>query len=102
MLTIRLKRTGRLHQPSFRVVVTPKGLGGPKAKPVEELGWMNPLLKKFSVNKDRVLYWIGQGAQPSVTVHNMLVKAGIVKAEKVAKHHKAAVQEAAPAEAPKA
>lgn len=89
-----------MHQPSFRVVVTPKGLGGPKAKPVEELGWMNPLLKKFSVNKDRILYWMGQGAKPSPTVHNILVKAGIVKADKIAKHTKVQVKPGA--EAPKA
>ncbi len=93
MLTIKLKRIGRKHQPSFRVIVTPRGQGGPKGKPVEELGWMNPLLKKFSLNKERIQYWMQQGAQPSSTVYNMLVKSGIVQGSKKAKHKAAAAHE---------
>ncbi|PIR26195.1 MAG: 30S ribosomal protein S16 [Candidatus Brennerbacteria bacterium CG11_big_fil_rev_8_21_14_0_20_43_10] len=87
MLTLRLQRTGRKHAPSFRVIATPKGKGGPKGKPIEYLGWMNPLLKQFSLNKERILYWISQGAQVSATLHNLLIKAGVITGKKIAKHH---------------
>lgn len=87
MLTLRLQRTGRKHAPSFRVVATPKGMGGPKGKPIEYLGWMNPLLKQFSLNKERILYWISQGAQVSATLNNLLIKAGVITGKKIAKHH---------------
>ena len=36
-----------------------------------------------AINAERVLYWIGQGAQPSDTVHNLLVDAKIIKEKKV-------------------
>ncbi len=87
MLTLRLQRTGRKHAPSFRVIATPKGKGGPKGKPTEYLGWMNPLLKQSSLNKERILHWISQGAQVSPTLNNLLIKAGVITGKKIAKHH---------------
>lgn len=99
MLTLRLQRTGRKHSPHFRVIVSPKGEGGPKGKPVEYLGWMDPLAKKLELNKDRILYWISRGAQTSATLRNMLIKAGVVQGDKIAKHHVVAKkEEPAPAE----
>ena len=88
MLTIRLKRVGRKHQPSFKVIVTPKKLGGPAGKPVEYLGWYNSLQKKFELKKERIQYWMSQGAQPSASLHNLLVKSGMVSASKIPVHKK--------------
>ncbi len=52
--------------------------------PVEDLGSYNTFTKKSTINKERVSYWFGVGAQPTVTVHNFLVKEGIIKGAKVA------------------
>jgi small subunit ribosomal protein S16 len=82
MLSLRLQRIGKKHQPSYRLVVAEKRskLNSP---PVEDLGSYNPFSKKASFNKERVLYWLKVGAQPTVTVHNLLVREGILNAPKI-------------------
>ncbi len=97
MLTIRLKRVGRKHQPSFKVIVTPKNLGGPEGKPVEYLGWYNSLLKKFELKKERIQYWLSQGAKPSATLHNLLVKDGVIQGTKIKVQKKSKKPQEAPA-----
>jgi len=57
---------------------------GGRAK--EVVGFVNPLTKESNVKKERIKHWLSVGAQPSDTVHNILVKEGIVKAEKKAVH----------------
>ena len=88
MLVIRFKRTGRKNQPSFRVIVTPKQVGGPQGKPKENLGWFNPFSKAFELKKERISYWLSQGAKPSETLHNLLLKAGIIEGKKIPLHGK--------------
>ncbi len=87
MLAIKLKRIGKKHQPSFRVVVAEKRskLVG---RFVEDLGWLNPRTKEFQINGDRAGYWIKVGAQPTDSVHNILVSKGIVKGTKRPVHKK--------------
>ena len=82
MLAIKLQRIGRKHQPSYRVVVAEKRskLGGP---PVEDLGSYDPITKKQTVNKERVKHWIGVGAKPTPTVHNLFLKNQIIEGSKV-------------------
>jgi small subunit ribosomal protein S16 len=93
MLVIRLQRTGRKNQPSYRVIVSPKGRGGPKGKPVEYLGWFNPLKKTLEFKKERILYWLSQGAKTSATLHNLLIKLGIITGKKIAVHQTPAPKE---------
>ena len=82
MLRIRLRRTGKIHQPSYRVVVADQ-----RAKRdgdfVEVLGHYNPRShpKVFEVNQERVAHWLSVGAQPSDTVHRLFVSQGIAIAE---------------------
>ncbi|TRZ64895.1 MAG: 30S ribosomal protein S16, partial [Spirochaetia bacterium] len=87
MLAIKLKKIGKKHQPSFRLVVTEKRskLVG---RYVEDIGWLDPKSKEFKVNAERANYWIKVGAQPTDTVHNLLVKAGAIKGPKIAVHAK--------------
>ena len=101
MLTIRLTRKGKKNQPFFRVVVLDKRKSSKGGKSVEDLGYKNPLTKKISLNKDRILYWISKGAQPSATVHNLLVSEKIIEAKKihVSKLSKKAKEAAAKAKA---
>ncbi len=82
MLAIRLKRTGRRHQPSFRVVIAEKRSKATGAS-VEEVGHYNPVTKEFAVKEERVRYWLAKGAQPTVTVHNLLVAHHILEGEKI-------------------
>lgn len=84
MLVIRYLRVGRKNQPSFRIVVTDKRKAPRGGRFVEILGFYNPLTKKKNVKKDRVLYWISKGAQPSVSIHNLLVSEKIIEGKKIA------------------
>lgn len=104
MLAIKLKRIGKKHQPAYRLIVAERrsSLVG---RYIEDLGWFNPLSNKSEFNKERIAHWIKVGAQPTDTVHNLFVTAGLVKGKKMAVHKKAkkpaegAVKEAAPAAA---
>jgi small subunit ribosomal protein S16 len=87
MLAIKLKRIGKKKQASFRVVVMPKRsklLG----EFVEDLGWYNPHTDEKNIKTDRAEYWLGVGAQPTETVYNILVSAGVKKGAKITKHLK--------------
>jgi len=78
MLALKLQRIGRKHQRSYRIVVARKRskLISP---PVEDIGFYNPVQKSFSVKAERVTYWLGVGAHPTTTVHNLLVKHDVIK-----------------------
>ena len=41
---------------------------------IEDLGFYNPITKKFKVNIKRTLIRLKEGAQPSETVKNLLIK----------------------------
>ena len=83
MLTIRLTRKGKKNQPFFRVVVIDKKRSSTGGRAVEDLGYKNPLTKKVSIKKERVLYWISKGAKPSPSIHNLLVSEKIIDAKKI-------------------
>ncbi|MEI7425185.1 MAG: 30S ribosomal protein S16 [Candidatus Staskawiczbacteria bacterium] len=82
MLTIRLTRKGKKNQPFFRVIVIDKKRSASGGRAVEDLGYVNPITKKRTFNKERILYWISQGAQPSASIHNYLVAEKIIDAKK--------------------
>ena len=83
MLMIRLQRTGRKHEPVFRVVVTDSKTGPKSGKHIEILGSYDARKKDRAIIKeDRVKHWIAQGAQVSDTVYNVLVDQGIVEGKK--------------------
>lgn len=84
MLAIRLNRTGKRNRAHFRVVVQ-EHTKAPGKRHVEILGSYDPHKKTTLLNKNRILYWVSQGAQVSDAVHNMLVREGIVTGKKVAK-----------------
>lgn len=83
MLTIRLTRKGKKNQPFFRVVVIDKRRSSKGGRAVEEVGYVDPLTKRNSFNKDRVLHWIKMGAQPTPRIHNLLVSEKIIEAKKI-------------------
>ena len=85
MLVIRLQKVGKKHTATFRIVATQK-TAGPRRKYLELLGNVNRKTKVISLNKDRILYWISKGVQPSDTIHNLLVSQGIISGAKKPVH----------------
>lgn len=84
MLRIRLQRTGKVNEQHFRLVLTEK-TSPAKNKALEVLGFYNPRKKEKQFEKDRVLYWISKGAQPSDTAFNLLLAENVVEGKKIAK-----------------
>lgn len=83
MLKIRLQRTGRTNNPSYRVVVTEHTNGPKSGRATEILGSYNPKTKERVLNEDRIKHWLKNGAQASGTMHNMLVSVGIISGKKI-------------------
>jgi len=83
MLTIRLTRKGKKNQPFFRVVVIDKKRSSTGGRAVEDLGYVDPLTKKKNLKKERIQYWISKGAQPSATIHNLLVAEKVIEGKKL-------------------
>jgi small subunit ribosomal protein S16 len=83
MLRIRLQRMGRKKAPSYRVIVSER-TKDPYAGGIEILGHYNPIAqpKILELKADRIQHWIANGAQPSETVHNLLVREGIISGDK--------------------
>ena len=78
MLKLRLKLGGRKGQPSYRIVVM-ESKSRRDGRPIENLGYYNPLSKEFLVNMDRVKVRLEQGVKPTKTVANLLKNSGITE-----------------------
>ncbi len=77
MVRIRLRRTGSTKQASYRVVVADQR--APRdGHFIENLGYYNPRTNPptFEINRERLAYWLSQGAQPSESVAQMLRRIG--------------------------
>ncbi len=80
MVRIRLRRTGKTKQPSYRLVVADQR--SPRdGKFIEIIGQYAPRTGEQALNlkNDRVNYWLDNGAQPTDTVRSLLRKAGVLK-----------------------
>ena len=88
MLVIRLFRTGKKNQPSFKIVVTDKRRPPRAGRFVEEVGFWNPLTKEKVLKEERIKYWLSVGAKPSPPVFNLLVSEKIVEGKKIDVHKK--------------
>lgn len=77
MLRIRLSRTGKKRQPSYRVVVAEKEAKR-DGRVVERIGYYNPRTEpaEFQIQEARALHWLSVGAQPSDAVRILLQKQG--------------------------
>jgi small subunit ribosomal protein S16 len=77
MVRIRLSRTGKKRQASYRVVVADSK--SPRdGRVVERIGFYNPMPDpaEYRINEERALYWLSVGAQPSDAVRRLLEKQG--------------------------
>jgi small subunit ribosomal protein S16 len=109
MLKIRLQRTGRKHEPTFRLVLTDSKNSTKSGKLLEVLGSHDSRHDKSTAIKgDRVKHWMALGAKASGTVHNLLITHKIITGKKVNVLPKKTVAkveapvEASPAPAPQA
>jgi small subunit ribosomal protein S16 len=75
MVAIRLRRAGSKKRPFFRVVVT-NSHAARDSRSVEILGHYNPRSKPavVKVDKERVDYWLGRGAQLSNSVRTLIAR----------------------------
>lgn len=79
MLKLRLKRIGRKSSPSYRLVVM-ENKTRRDGRPIEELGYYNPITKQSSFNSERIVYWLKIGTQPTETVFHLLKRSGLIEA----------------------
>lgn len=79
MLRIRLSRTGKKKQASYRVVVA-NVESKRDGRVVERIGYYNPRTEplEYRIKEDRALYWLSVGAQPSDAVRRLLEKQGTI------------------------
>ncbi len=82
MLAIRLSRVGKKNQPQFRLIIQERQRS-PLSRAIEIVGNIDPRRKTRTLKKERIQYWLSQGAKPSETVHNMLIDEGILTGEKM-------------------
>lgn len=77
-LKIKLTRVGMKKQPTYRVVIQ-EARAKRNGKYVENLGFYNPRTNPptIVIKKERVDYWLSQGAQPTDSVGRLLKMAGI-------------------------
>ena len=83
MLTIRFQRIGRTNDPAFRIVVLEKERAAKAGNIVELLGTYNPRSKALTLNEERVKHWIAMGAQPTGSIHNLLINKKVIDGKKI-------------------
>jgi small subunit ribosomal protein S16 len=78
LLRIRLTRTGKTRQISYRIAVA-EHTAPIQSKFVEIVGHYNVSRnpRELVVDQDRVTYWIAHGAQPTSTVASLFKKMGM-------------------------
>lgn len=86
MLKIRLQRTGRKNEPTFRLVLTDSKNSAKSGRFLEILGnYDSRKGEKSEFKSDRITHWVSVGAQVSDTVHNLLVDKKIIEGKKLNK-----------------
>ena len=73
---IRLRRIGKnpKRRPHFRVTVFDQRRGR-DSRFIEEIGFYNPVSGVAKIKKERLDYWVKNGAQLSLTVKSLMKKA---------------------------
>lgn len=77
MLKLRLKRVGRKRSPSYRLVIM-ENTCRRDGRPIEEVGYYDPISKNYKFNQEKIEKWLGYGVKPTETVLNLLKKANII------------------------
>lgn len=77
---MRLARFGTKKKPCYRIVVI-DSRSARNASVIEQVGYYHPVSKETTIvfNEEKTLDWLKKGAQPSLTVHNLLGDKGLLK-----------------------
>ncbi|MCB1008738.1 MAG: 30S ribosomal protein S16 [Acidobacteria bacterium] len=75
MLKIRLRRMGATNRAFYRLVVSDSRLAT-RGSAVEEVGYYDPRKNPpvIQIDKDRIDYWVAQGARLSDTVKQLVAR----------------------------
>jgi small subunit ribosomal protein S16 len=79
VVKLRLQRRGRKKLPVYKLVAADERY--PRdGRFIEALGLYEPLQHPagITLERERVMYWLGVGAQPTDTVRNLLSREGII------------------------
>lgn len=71
MLKIKLKPNGKIHQRSFRIVVSPDRSKS-NGKFVDDIGFYTPQSKTLQIDKAKMAQWLKNGAQLTEGVDKLL------------------------------
>lgn len=77
MLKLRLKRIGRKRSPAYRLVVMENTFRR-DGRPIEEVGYYNPISKESHFEIEKIQKWLQCGAKPTEVVTSLLKKADII------------------------
>ncbi|MFA5025948.1 MAG: 30S ribosomal protein S16 [Candidatus Shapirobacteria bacterium] len=91
MLKIKLKPNGKIHQRSFRIVVSPDRSKS-NGKFVDDIGFYTPQTKTLQIDKDKMAKWIKNGAQLTEGVDKLLNPAKYPRPIKVKKEKEIKVE----------
>ncbi len=77
-VSLRLRRTGRKNQPSYKVVAADSHAAR-DGRFIESVGTYNPLRNpaEIKINEEKAFKWLKRGAMPSDTVRSLLRKSGL-------------------------
>jgi len=78
MLKLRLKRNGRKRQPSYRLVIM-ESTSRRNGRPIDEVGYYNPITKESYLNQEKIVKWLNYGVQPTETVFQLLKKSNLIQ-----------------------
>lgn len=85
MLAIRLQRLGRKAMPVYRLAVQEAQRHPSSGRVVTYVGTYNPHTKEVTVNKEKIEFYLKNGAQPTPRVVRILLGEKIALPEWVAK-----------------
>ena len=85
MLKLRLKRIGRKRSPSYRLVIM-ENTTRRDGRPIEEVGYYDPISKKYKFDREKIQKWLSNGVKPTnsygvkptETVFSLLKKAEVL------------------------
>jgi small subunit ribosomal protein S16 len=78
MLKLRLKRIGRKRSPAYRLVIMEHTVRR-DGRPIEEVGYYNPISKESKFEVEKIKKWLSYGVQPTEIVSSLLKKAEILQ-----------------------
>ncbi|MGL4183861.1 MAG: 30S ribosomal protein S16 [Metamycoplasmataceae bacterium] len=73
MVKLRLKRMGCKFNAFYRIVAA-ESKAPRDGRFIEELGYFNPISNELKLEKDLILKWLREGAQPTSVVKDLFKK----------------------------